>query len=291
MSKKYFDILGIDPTDDASTIKKAYRKLALKYHPDKNDDPNSAHRFLEISDAYDYLINKQKTAHIKGKQYDFNDFSRGTLRKKSPNDQTERMREAKLRYEYMKQKEEADNQEYYNKIAHGRGFQRFKLVLIGCTVLSVLFFADYWILPSRFVRDVATHGNRILAYGGFAENRVVPIATRDNQKFWVKSSNYGILQRNQELMLEKTFFFRDIRYIWVYEDEKWHRISTDFSVVGTFPLAPLFLLIPLITFFVRGKTLTYSVLYNFSFYFFGVILIVLSINNDRWFRLITLGFM
>jgi hypothetical protein len=289
LSDKYYKILGISPTDDQNVIKKAYRKLALEFHPDKNPDPGAAKRFLEISEAYDFLINKKKTSILKGKQYDFNDFTKGT-KQSVQSDFNERMRQAKMRYEYLKKKEHEDNEKYYNKIAHGKGFNQFKIVLIGCTLLSFIFLLDYFVLPTRFENDVATHGNRILAYGGLAERRVVPIATLNDQRMWIRSSNFGTIQRNQELILEKTRFFRDVKYIWVYEDDRWHRISTDFSVTGTFPLAPLFLLIPLITYFIRGRTLTYSVLFNLSFYFFGVILIILMISNERWLRLFSLGF-
>ena len=64
MSKRdYYDSLGVERTADAATLKKAYRKLAMECHPDRNQgDADSEHRFKEISEAYDVLRDGQKRA-------------------------------------------------------------------------------------------------------------------------------------------------------------------------------------------------------------------------------------
>jgi len=62
--KDYYDILGVGRDASDEEIKKAYRKLALKYHPDRNpEDKASEEKFKEISVAYSCLSNPEKRAH------------------------------------------------------------------------------------------------------------------------------------------------------------------------------------------------------------------------------------
>lgn len=61
MAMDPYDVLGVERSADAAEIKAAYRKLAVKYHPDKNpDDPSSQECFQEISAAYEILGDPEK---------------------------------------------------------------------------------------------------------------------------------------------------------------------------------------------------------------------------------------
>ena len=63
MSKDFYKTLGVEKGASADEIKKAYRKLAMKYHPDQNkDNPEAENKFKEISEAYDILKDEQKRA-------------------------------------------------------------------------------------------------------------------------------------------------------------------------------------------------------------------------------------
>ena len=56
----YYKILGVDRNADAATIKKAYRRLARKYHPDRNEAADSEEKFKEVNEAYDVLKDEEK---------------------------------------------------------------------------------------------------------------------------------------------------------------------------------------------------------------------------------------
>ena len=83
MSKSLYETLGINENASADEIKKAYRKLARKYHPDINKEESAVEKFKEINAAYEVLSDKEKK-----QQYDqfgdqmfggqnFHDFARG----------------------------------------------------------------------------------------------------------------------------------------------------------------------------------------------------------------------
>lgn len=60
MGKDYYKVLGVARGANDDEIKKAYRKLALKYHPDKNKSPQAEERFKEVAEAYEVLSDKKK---------------------------------------------------------------------------------------------------------------------------------------------------------------------------------------------------------------------------------------
>ena len=62
-TRDYYDVLGVSRDASASEIKKSYRKLAMKFHPDQNaDDPGAEEKFKELGEAYEVLSDEEKRA-------------------------------------------------------------------------------------------------------------------------------------------------------------------------------------------------------------------------------------
>ena len=62
MGKDYYRVLGVEKGAGEEEVKKAYRKMALKFHPDKNKEPDAEERFKEIAEAYEVLSDADKRA-------------------------------------------------------------------------------------------------------------------------------------------------------------------------------------------------------------------------------------
>ena len=60
--KDYYSIMGLDRKATAEEIKKAYRKLARKYHPDVSKDPDGEEKFKDVAEAYETLHDPEKRA-------------------------------------------------------------------------------------------------------------------------------------------------------------------------------------------------------------------------------------
>lgn len=68
--RDYYEVLGIDKDVDKKAVKTAFRRLALKYHPDRNKSPDAEAKFKEIAEAYAVLSDKKKRA-----EYDSGGFA------------------------------------------------------------------------------------------------------------------------------------------------------------------------------------------------------------------------
>ena len=86
MGRDFYKILGISKGATDDEIKKAYRKMAVKWHPDKNKSPEAEEKFKDIAMAYEVLKDKKKRdiygelLDVFGEYFDYSNVSRSIWR-------------------------------------------------------------------------------------------------------------------------------------------------------------------------------------------------------------------
>lgn len=135
---KYFQILGLSEKASLNDIKKAYRRLVVLYHPDKNKEPGAAEKFIEITEAYEMLIDfkvngpKRKVSRTISREE--------IIRQQKEEARRKAMWAANQRYtEYLKSEAYLTNQAYSIVIDH----VLFVITLFFVFVLPVYLFMRY----------------------------------------------------------------------------------------------------------------------------------------------------
>jgi hypothetical protein len=296
--QRYFNLLGISPTKNLTIIKKAYRKKALKYHPDRNPSAAAKDKFIEVNNAYERILlalergeNPRRRTQQTTTTYRKTTSQQTTTKRKTASEiREERVKEAKKRYEYLKRKEVQDNERYYQKITCGKTWKRFKTIMVTCTFIAVLTTFDLFVFPTQVQVSQIVMKNVQVGYAGSNDYTTSPVKFENGQKAWVAIPFIQMEQKNY-FYLERTLFFKDIKYVKIWRNNEWRKYVPDYSLVSTFPVIPAILMLPFITFLSKGRTFTFSFLFNISSYVMPFFLMFVLISNERWAHLLTLGFL
>ncbi len=130
MKNHYLEILELEPGATQEEIKKAYRRLSKKYHPDINKDVGADERFMAIKEAYEFLKNVGPYPHHEQVAYDYNT----------------RDREYDARREYIRKK--AREQAIYEEESKRKVDRFFRVVNRFTFIVTGLFFLEI-LLPAR----------------------------------------------------------------------------------------------------------------------------------------------
>ncbi len=129
--KRYYQILGLEEGASKEDIKKAYRMMAMKYHPDVNPGENARQKFLEIIEAYEYLTGVRKMEPGRGMTpEDLQKFY----------DLLKKAAEEKAKAQYRKRVRELRKEQERKQSAE---FQKAIFILIGMVVVGVATWQGY----------------------------------------------------------------------------------------------------------------------------------------------------
>lgn len=266
--KSDYNILGLPENASTEDVKKAYRKLAMKYHPDINPD-SPPEKFLEIKDAYFNLtINKPETKDTHTYSQGEKVFSRKYNRWFTKEEFDELLKKgAKIK----QKKEESEKDEAlreFNELKKSWVYKAFPYVSIFGVIFSIILMLDYYMKPNiKSVTYIDT--NRIslvegmlvgLAQPQFIISEVITEDINNNRHTISLRGEYGnLFYSNTNIKLLQTPIFKtDLGYelgdIIFYDGYK--------KKVFHFPLAVFSILLILLTLLFKNPTPFYYVLIN-----------------------------
>ena len=248
MVKNYYKTLGLSSSASKAEVKVAYRKLAKKYHPDKNKSKQASQLFIEVNEAYAYLTNERSS-------YRINYPEKTTNRNKSKSSEDElrkRMDWARKYAQYKKVKEERMMELEYYKIHNSSRKKIINLINWVSISFAFLILVDFKILPTSSINvDLIT---KYVDVG--SDKLVFKFKDVDNNNF-----NFGVsledvrflnIAKIKDYSTEKSILFRQNTHMLLNIDNEIISIENNFCVYKVFYFYFTILLLPLITIFSKG---------------------------------------
>lgn len=288
---KYYKLFGLPETASQENIKRRYRQLAMRYHPDKQG--GDKRKFIEIKEAYEYLSG-QRTIGQSQQTYTYSP-SRSTSQARQQS-QEERIKQAQQRKRENEYKEYIENERYFRHLTSGKRWNFIKLAAYIGVFLSFLLTIDLF-LPYRYEQE------RIIAYdnytiGGLDANvySVRRLYTESGRSYFSEEFSIIYFSDPDVLLVKSALFHNEIGFIPFYNRAEMftdHKNDNIFRIQFTLGahatlLIPFFMLPFLIIVFKR-KTFSFTVFYFISLYISVPLIFYYLFSNDRWLHLLTLG--
>jgi curved DNA-binding protein CbpA len=225
--KDYYQILNVRPNASAHEIKRAYRRLAVRYHPDKNPDPVAEQFFKEVNEAYEVLGDPGERLSYDSRFAN----SDTTVAEEAPRPQS-RHRDPAYRRRDPSVKVKSEKQRMFEMMEQYVPFMR--RVVVAALFVSGVFFFDF-ILPNVLTAEKILHSEVLKSQtrrGSLPQWRIV---TSSGKVVDVPYAYADFFKPGQIVSVERTRIFSITRYI--STDDVDVRINK--SLYGNFSFAPL----------------------------------------------------
>ena len=244
---KYYKILGLPNQSDKKLVKRAYRRLAMKYHPDKNDDRKANEKFILINEAYAKIMDESAY------QNTWNTYQNKKAKAKEE-ELKKRMQWAKKYAQYKKDQEERIAEITYNKIQHSALGWIYPLISWVCIGFAFLLFLDFMVMNTKdldvdFDRsyvDMATEKDVLLFKDRESEEYIGEFAVHIDD---VKRLEFS---KKVKYKCQLTPIFNELVTLTFYHQDENIKIFNHYSVYRAAYIFLFFLLTPVITLISKG---------------------------------------
>lgn len=275
-----YKLLGLKPGADEATIKRHYKKLALRIHPDINPDPKAHEQFILLTKAMELLLTPEPDSATERQ-------SRKAKPDETAAERTQRMEEARKRFEQQQKRKSQENTTYFNLLTTGKRWKLFKTLVIACWIFALALFLDL-LLPTHFEKDTLLSYSHD-THNGILFERIAAVELDKTGAYFMKNAPGFWIDVYPEVEVETTWLLHTPITMYTTDDFSVFKTGFDFHIGAIrWPLIAL-MLIPLFTYLRPRKSLWFVFFYHLSLWGCGTLLVFLLLTQGRLEHLLTFG--
>lgn len=284
-----YQLLGLQPGASDAEIKREYKRLALKLHPDINPSPAANEQFIQLTIALEIALSKNEGL---GNKATHKRKSRSTSKTPEPvsqEDLASRMAQAKKRFEQQRVKKEHEENRYYEFLTTGKRWWYFRASMLIGIVLSCCILMDY-VLPYHY-KDDELLSYSSTDYNGILFSQITAVELKNSGFYYCEVERSSWVNDYPAVKIASTWFLHiPVKFIH-HDDFNQHYSYFDFHTGSVTWLLVIVFLIPLVTYFRKKKDLTFAFLYHLSFWGVGILECYFLLSQQRLIHVLTFGFL
>lgn len=275
-----YRLLGLRPGATETEIRRQYKRMALKVHPDINPDPRANEQFILLTKAVEILLNPETQTTERS--------SRKANPAETEAERRERMEQARKRFEQQRARKAQEDISYFQQLTSGIRWRIFRYIIAAGWILALALSLDS-VLPSHFEQDgLISYSTN--THNGITYERIAAVNLEKNGLYFMENRRGNWINSYPEVVLEKNWLLHTPILLYTTDDYAVYKTGVDFHIGSIRWLLVFILMIPLLTYLWRRRSLWFVFFYQFSFWGIGGLILYLLLTHNRLVHLLSFGF-
>lgn len=277
LKSECYKLLGLSEQATKHEIRKRYRELAMRYHPDRNPDPNAEQLFIKLTEAYDILLGRIEPREITR--------TRTSVKKEQSHE--DRMRTARERFEEQRKRQQKEDERYFQFLTKSGKWKTIQVAaVLGSMIIFMMIFDLF--LPHHFEKDEIIEYRRSV---GRAPNgqEVGLVRTINDRYFFVSQMKYDLYNKHRVVVIESSWFFHNPIQLISFGKVDRDAFDIHFTVYKAWWLIVFILALPIITTQYKKRSVSFTLLYHLSYFGTSIAISIFLITGHRWAHFLTFG--